>query len=482
MSLETARAVADAVLYEGYVLYPYYASADKNRVRWQWGVIGPQGAEDDGAAEGPALQAECLVRGGAETTVQVHLRFLHVRQRQVERALDDGGFAPAEELAVGDRAVVGWDEAVSEHLVLHPGPLGATGALGEQGWTDEIRLPGDEEVELVSGPEGATAGRIVRRRWPLTGVVRVSAEPVSEGEDPTSPTAVGGGLHRLRVRLENTAVWTGGGTRDDALRRSFVAAHLVLVAEQGSFVSLMDPPPAAAAAAAACEQLRVYPVLVGDPERADTVLVSPIILYDYPEIAPESPGELCDGTEIDELLTLRVLTLTEEEKAKARATDPLAAEIIDRAEGLTPAAFDRLHGAIRSLRALAPDAAEGGGPEVGTAFGASGDDELTPWWDPGADAAVSPTEDRVDIDGVQVGRGSKVRLQPSRRADAHDTFLVGRIATVARVYFDVDGGTHLAVTVDDDPGSDLFDDYGRYLYFGPEEVIPLEPAAGGSGP
>ena len=41
MSFDRARKIADAVLYEGYLLYPYRASAAKNRVRWQWGVLAP---------------------------------------------------------------------------------------------------------------------------------------------------------------------------------------------------------------------------------------------------------------------------------------------------------------------------------------------------------------------------------------------------------------------------------------------------------
>jgi len=98
----------------------------------------------------------------------------------------------------------------------------------------------------------------------------------------------------------------------------------------------------------------------------------------------------------------------------------------------------------------------------------------TPWWDPGSDASVDPEHDTVRIGEVEVGRGTRVILRPGvRRADAYDLFLAGRTATVAAVLFDVDQGTHLAVTVDDDPGSDLKESHGRYLYFAPDEVEPL---------
>jgi hypothetical protein len=80
------------------------------------------------------------------------------------------------------------------------------------------------------------------------------------------------------------------------------------------------------------------------------LLSSPIILYDYPQIAPESAGDLFDGTEIDEILSLRVLTLSEEEKREVRGGDERARAILDRTETLPPEAFAKMHGAIRGLR------------------------------------------------------------------------------------------------------------------------------------
>ena len=103
-------------------------------------------------------------------------------------------------------------------------------------------------------------------------------------------------------------------------------------------------------------------------------------------------------------------------------------------------------------------------------FGDSGE---VPWWDAGQDARARPETDAVLVDGVPVAQGSRVLLRPSRRADAQDVFLAGLTAVVARVYFDVDGGTHLAVVLEDDPGIDLYATTGRFYYFGPEEIEPL---------
>ena len=66
-----------------------------------------------------------------------------------------------------------------------------------------------------------------------------------------------------------------------------------------------------------------------------------------------------------------------------------------------------------------------------------------------------------------------VRLRPgSRRADAQDMFLDGRTATVEAVLLDVDGGSHLAVTLDE-LAEDGVNPHGRFLYFAPDEVEPI---------
>jgi hydrogenase maturation protease len=90
-------------------------------------------------------------------------------------------------------------------------------------------------------------------------------------------------------------------------------------------------------------------VLVGEPGERTTILSSPIILEDYPRVAPESPGDLFDGGEIDQLLTLNILSLTDEEKAEMRDSDPRAREILERTEALSDEELMRLHGAIREF-------------------------------------------------------------------------------------------------------------------------------------
>jgi hypothetical protein len=204
-------------------------------------------------------------------------------------------------------------------------------------------------------------------------------------------------------------------------------------------------------------------VLAGAPGTDDTLLISPIILYDHPEVAEQSDTALYDCTEIDEILTLRVMTMTDDEKAQARATDPRAARIIDECDAMSPEAMARLHGVLRDPRGL--EVSAGLVPEI---------PDGVDWWDPLADNAVRPEIDAVLVNGVRVARGSKVRLRPRRNADAQDIFVAGKTARVTSVHEDVEGNKHVAVVVDEDPAADLHDWYGRYLYFSPDEVEPLQ--------
>jgi hypothetical protein len=279
---------------------------------------------------------------------------------------------------------------------------------------------------------------------------------------------------KVAVTVENTSDVTGPGTRrDDVMGSSLVAVHTMLAIDDGRFVSLLDPPEEATVAVTGCSNEGTFPVLIAGE---DLVLSSPIILYDYPQVAPESPGDLYDSTEIDEILALRVLTLTDEEKSEARGTDPRAAAIIDRCDAMAPEMWERLHGTMRSLSPW-PDAEESSENwhlDADTSL----DPVDVPWWDPEADSSVDPWSDSLFVAGVEICKGAAVRLAPSHRADAQDLFLQGLRATVSGVFKDVDGNEHVAVTIDDDPATEELTWQGRYLFFHPDEIEPLESPAG----
>jgi hypothetical protein len=280
-------------------------------------------------------------------------------------------------------------------------------------------------------------------------------------------------------------------SRDAALPTALVAAHLIITVSGGAFLSMTDPPEWASPQVAACQNQGCWPVLAGPEGGRQVMLAAPIILPDHPGVARESPGELYDGTEIDEILTLRTLALSDEEKAAARATDSRAAALIDRVDAMDASTMQRLHGTIRAMRgprsAAGPTAAGpySAGSGTGAADGPAAGGLDVPWWDPGADASVSPATDAVLVAGQRVARGSRVILRPgSRRADAQDMFLAGRPALVEAVLLDVDDTVYLAVTLADDPAADLQSAHGRFRYFAPDEVEPCdaEPAAGHTRP
>jgi hypothetical protein len=456
MSLDEVRRVADAVLYEGYILYPYRASAQKNRSRWQFGVLMPPAYAAADPSEGSALRAECVMEHGGQPEVTVTVRFLQVQRRT---ATSDAASAAPD--AAGP--AVAWDEAVEREVtVTAAGP-----ALLGDGALTRFTIPGGQETDATSG------SRVVRRRAPLAGSVSVRTVPL-----PGPWRAV-----RLAVVVANESAspagteGTGSGigaSREQALPAALVAVHMIITVSGGAFISMTDPPEWARPEVSACENAGCWPVLAGPAGGRQVMLAGPIILPDYPQVAPESPGELYDGTEIDEILTLRTLALSDAEKAAARATDPRAAALIDRVDAMDAPAMERLHGTIRAMTGLRP----AGDPSASPA----GDEAAAaPWWDPGADTSVSPGTDSVVVAGRRIARGSTVVLRPgARRADAQDMFFAGRTALVEAVLLDVDDAPYLAVTLADDPAADLQAAHGRFLYFTPDEVAP-GPARPGPG-
>ena len=432
---DRARAVADAVLYEGYLLYPYRGTSSKNQSRWQFGVLGPPGAADAGLGEDDTLAAQFLVDGAQAITLMV--RFLQLQHRRAEREFAHGEFEPVDDLTTPAGSWLTWDEAIECEMSF--GPL----AFEDPPCTLPVVAGAGTDIEYLDG------GRLVRQRQEVLGALAVTSEP-------------DGDVRRVSLRISNVGDFVDGKAddKDSVIARSMIGTHIIAEVVGGRFVSLLEPPHAATDAVSQCSQHRCFPVLAGPPGTDDILLISPIILYDHPEVAEQSNTALYDCTEIDEILTLRVMTMTDEEKAQARATDPRAAQIIDECDAMSPEAMARLHGVLRD-----PHAISGLVPEI---------PEGVDWWDPLADNAVRPEVDAVLVDGVRVARGSRVRLRPRRNADAQDIFVAGKTARVTSVHEDVEGNKHVGVVVDDDPAADLHDWYGRYLYFSPDEIQPLE--------
>jgi len=345
MNWTPAEAIARAILYEGYLLYPYRPSALKNRRRAMFGTV-----EADGS---PGPFAQCLIEGSPETALSAKFRFL-------------------QELPAG----------TEEREVLAEGTT--LGALRNGGFRREFEVP------------------------PGAGSFELGAEPV------------GGGFWKITLRIENRR-------REPDPSAAFLSGHVLLGAQGGAFVSATDPGDRARLETELLSSRGLWPVLVGTPPDRSLMLAAPVILPDYPSVAEESPNDLFDLTEIDEILSLRILTLSEAEREEVRAGDGRARQLLERTDALSPAELLALHG--RATR---------GAP----AFPKQGD---------------------------------LVRLRPRGRADIMDLALDGREATVVAIEVDLEGRRYVAVTVKDDPGSDLGElgFLGHRFFFRPEEVEPV---------
>jgi len=334
--VEAAKKIAEAVLYEGYLLWPYRRSARKNQQRWTFGGVHPRAYSEARGGDDPwIMQTQCLVLGDEASTIDVSVRFLHVVERKVS-VKRGGSLEVVDELRVGGELYLSWDEAVEREIAIGHFKLSELSGTLKQ---VEIDVPGGNKEEPLAEPAGEVVGALVRSWRPLRGAIEVGAEPLQEG------------TFRVTVKITNTTPW-GGEDRESTLRQTFVSTHTTLDVQAGEFVSLIDPPEELSEAVERCENIKTWPVLVGEEGDRSTVLSSPIILYDYPQIAPESPGDLFDGTEIDQMLILNVLNLTDEEKEEMRASDPRGREILERCESLSPEELMRLNGTFRDIRML----------------------------------------------------------------------------------------------------------------------------------
>lgn len=313
MNLQAGEQIAKAVLYEGYMLYPYRPSSVKNRQRFNFGVVSPKAYSDAQEGTEPcSIRTECLISGDAGTRFESRIRFLHLQTRSglSSESLPDG-----------------WQEAVEREV---GSPEYSIGELNEGTLSHSFAFPAAVKID---------ANRDEHRQEAVEGIVDISETKISDD------------VYKISVQVRNlTPLRSFPADRDSALMHSLVSTHAILGVKGGQFVSLLEPPEGLQEWAASCQNVGAWPVLVGDPGQRDTMLASPIILYDYPQIAPESAGDLFDGTEIDEILSLRIMTLTEEEKREIRQSDDRARQILERTESMPAEQFMKLHGTLRNLR------------------------------------------------------------------------------------------------------------------------------------
>ncbi len=272
MNSSLVDGIVRAVLYEGYMLYPYRPSAIKNRQRFNFGVVYPKSfSEASGGGDAAWMQTECLVTGNAETECAVRVKFLRMVTRSIGRlstpATSLEKVAPEAVESVDSLEIDGniyqpWQEAVEEVIEVAEFKLGIP-ATQPMPWP--FRLSARREQEAIRDDHGLIVGIIQREKRAMAGTIELRAQEVRPG------------LFQVRVRVANDSriEGTGGISREKALASSLVSAHTILEVRNGEFISLLDPPEACREAASACQNIGTWPVLVGVEGQRDTMLSSP---------------------------------------------------------------------------------------------------------------------------------------------------------------------------------------------------------------
>ena len=261
--LEHARKVADAILYEGYLLYPYRQSAQKNQVRFQFGVLMPPGyaGRSTTASRPPARPSawwsapttrrswsccgSCSCSGGPCR-----------RSRP-----DDGDLREVGTLYVDGTEYTGWDEAAEreQHVTVR------SATCSRRTGTPSSTPARASRPQDLTDARGRRAGRLVREWAAADGMIRLHAERVAGPYQAL----------RLRVRVENhTASRAQLRTRTDGLRQRADRRAPMIGVPGGRFLSMTDPPEWAAAEVRQCVNTGTWPVLGGPGglRRSDAVV------------------------------------------------------------------------------------------------------------------------------------------------------------------------------------------------------------------
>lgn len=348
--------IANAILYEGYLLYPYRKSALKNQHRFNFGLIEPN----------DFFQTQVLVSGEAKN-FSVTIRFLQIQNRQV---VDEQG-NKVERVEIDGKIFETWDETVERKI--------------ETTETTDFCFTSHYFSEILTDGKA----KFIRLINQISGRIEIEKERIREN------------LHRWTVKIFNLSE-----------TEKFISAHAILSVEMGEFISLLEYEQNFENEVKALQQKTLFPVLI----KKNVMLASPIILYDYPKVAPESVGDFYDATEIDELLTLRIWTMTDREKIEAAALDSRAKKILHQAEKTE---LMDLHGVFRQKN-------------------------------------------------LQIGQ--KVRLKPKKSADAFDIFLENQIAVIEKIEIDFENKQYFVVSLENDEGRNLEKSIAHRYFFSSEEL------------
>jgi len=272
---ENIEKIADAILYEGYALFPYRKNALKNQKRFNFGVLSPQCWAELQTNEQFFQQTEILVLSNESAKILFKVRYLQLEDNE------------------------DWQTA------------------HEKVYENSVEI---KEFQISDF------------RFQIDGKIEISTEKLD------------GNLFKLSFNLQNLTENESfkNLSRKEILPFSFVSTHTIFEIENGEFISIIEPPEEFQKYSQTLENINCFPVLVGDKKR-NSILSAPIILYDFPEAAESSFDNFFDGLEIDELMVMNILALTDKEKEEIKKTDDKTRKILEKIENASAEDLLKLH-------------------------------------------------------------------------------------------------------------------------------------------
>ena len=329
--------ITRTLLYEGYSLYPYYRSAIKNQKPIPFGVIFPKDYNAHNEHSHSHMQSQTIIHGNRELTVSVDVRFLHLRRTELfQKSSYNEEFSPVFEMEIEGKTYQAGSPTIERKIqnnLLKINDLIATEK------TIPFAFESFNEGEMIFNAEKEIVGKKTTTISMITGVVKIEAVPLPEIDKS----------FRLTVTVTNTTPVANAErrTRDEVLLQSFLSTHIILQTHDAEFISHQETPAQWQAAMATCNNVNTWPILID--KNNSTLLSSPIILYDYPEINPVSSGDLFDSTEIEEALLLHVNLLSDEEKKRIGGNDEKLRAMLNKVGSLTPEDLIVYHSMMKDI-------------------------------------------------------------------------------------------------------------------------------------
>jgi predicted nucleotidyltransferase len=338
--LSTLEKITRTVLYEGYAIFPYRRSSAKNVKPIPFGTVYPQVYQKHHSELHAATQTQCILQASEQASVKITVRFLHLRRKRLLRIdpenFGQNQFQSRDIIEIDDQTYESGWEALEREIDIGTHKLSD---LINEPYKEAIHFEEEQTSDIIYDKDGKVAGNMLFQQDEINGELWITAKPAGIVED--------GYMITVNVGNTTTVDNAAGCSRDEVYGQSFLSANTILATDQGKFISQTDPPQDWREVNEACENINTWPVLIDKNNK--TMLSSPIVLYDYPEIAPESRGINFDSTEIEEMLMLQVAALTDEEKQEVEQSDSKMKAMLERVKNTTPGELLKLHGGFKDI-------------------------------------------------------------------------------------------------------------------------------------